>query len=171
MQIDTQERRRTLIVDRPVQRRIIRDVVVVPMSALAATSVVVAWFCDRLVEESLSYDIELPGLIPLLVSVLVFCAVSCFVIAVRGLRFSHRVAGPAYRICRSLERLRAGDTDFVVKLRKGDHLGEVAAELNRLIEHLRSRPANPAASAPHGAEQDFEPAFSTAGSSIPDGRG
>ena len=133
------ERRRILIVNRPAQQRIIAAVVLVPTAALAATSVVVAWFCRNLVMEALAADVVLPSLTPLLVAVLGFCLIGCFVIAYRGLRFSHHVAGPAYRICKSLERLRAGDIDFQVRLREGDYLGEIAEELNRYLEHLRTQ--------------------------------
>lgn len=137
MSDSSRERRRILIVNRPVQQRIVAAVVLVPTAALAITTLVVAYFCRRLVDEATQVDLELPSLSPLLWSVLGFCIVCSLVIVVRGLRFSHHVAGPAYRLCKSLERIRSGDVAFRVKLRDGDFLGEVADELNRLLESIR----------------------------------
>ncbi|MGE0143055.1 MAG: hypothetical protein AB7I19_05100 [Planctomycetota bacterium] len=175
------ERRRILIVNRPAQQRIIAAVVLVPSAALAVTSMVVAWFCRNLVMEALAADVALPSLTPLLVSVLGFCLIGCFVIAYRGLRFSHHVAGPAYRICKSLERLRAGDMDFQVKLREGDYLGEIAEEFNRYLEHLRTQRVGaidatdltaPSGASPQGTAEAVRPgpaANSPANTSIPAG--
>lgn len=169
------ERRRILIVNRPVQRRIVAAVVLAPTAALALTTVVVAYYCQRLVEEATLVDVALPSLSPLLWSVLGFCVVCSLVIVIRGLRFSHHVAGPAYRLCKSLERIRAGDTAFRVKLRDGDYLGEIADEMNRLLESMQaaartatSAGAGDAANAERTAEQPREdaratPAMATAG--------
>ena len=145
MKEKARERRRILIVNRPAQKRIITAVVLVPTAGLAITTVVVAFFCRRLVDEALLSDAELPSLAPLLYSVLGFCVICAAVIAVRGLHFSHHVSGPAYRICRSLERMRTSDVAFRVKLRRGDFLDEIAAELNLLLEHLDATPASGAA--------------------------
>jgi methyl-accepting chemotaxis protein len=55
------------------------------------------------------------------------------------LMLSHRVAGPAYRLTKSIKRVISGDFDFTVTLRKRDYLQDVAAGMNDLIDHLRAR--------------------------------
>jgi len=52
---------------------------------------------------------------------------------------SHRVAGPAYRINQCLKRLCTDDYGFVVSLRDGDYLQDLAANMNTLILRLRER--------------------------------
>ncbi len=54
---------------------------------------------------------------------------------------SHRVAGPAYRITRCVQRMCEGAYDFTVTLRKKDYLKDVAADLNVLLADLRKRQA------------------------------
>ena len=75
----------------------------------------------------------------MLYSVLGYSLVCSVVIVVRGLRFSHRVAGPAHRLAKSLERARNGDLSLRVTLREGDYLGEVAVELNQLLDVLQTK--------------------------------
>ena len=58
----------------------------------------------------------------------------------QALRFSHRIAGPIYRITKSLQQVRSGDIGFRVHLRQGDHLTEIAAELNLLLDWLNANP-------------------------------
>lgn len=54
---------------------------------------------------------------------------------------SHRVAGPAYRISRCVQRMMEGAYDFTVTLRKKDYLKDVASDLNVLLADLRKRQA------------------------------
>ncbi|MCA8941683.1 MAG: hypothetical protein KDB80_03915 [Planctomycetes bacterium] len=133
-------RRKILVVNKSVQRRIVLAVVLVPTVGLAFTTLIVAVFCRRLLTESLAIDGELPSLIPLLLSVLGFFVVCSVVMAVQGLRFSHRIAGPAFRLCKSLERIRSGDIGFRVTLRRGDYLTEIAEELNETLDWLNANP-------------------------------
>jgi len=53
-----------------------------------------------------------------------------------GVLESHRTAGAAYAIRRSIEQLRDGHTGVRVHLRRGDHLQDLGREVNRLAESL-----------------------------------
>ena len=55
---------------------------------------------------------------------------------------SHRVAGPAYRLNECLKRLVVDDYTFVVSLRKGDYMTELAGNMNALIVRLRAQQEN-----------------------------
>src|SRR5690606_16111315 len=70
-----QERRRTIVIDRAVQRRIVASVVLVPTAALAVAALVVAVFCRRLVHEARAAEADLPSLLPLFLTILGFCVV------------------------------------------------------------------------------------------------
>ncbi|MEZ5964386.1 MAG: hypothetical protein R3F56_11115 [Planctomycetota bacterium] len=135
-----ERRRRTLIVNEPLQKRIIVAVSLIPTIGLALATLIVAVFCRRLLGEALEQDVELPSLVPLFVSILGFTLAAGAVVVFQALRFSHRIAGPAYRLIRSMERVRSGDISFRVNLRRGDHLTEVAAEMNNLIDWLNENP-------------------------------
>ena len=137
---ETRNRRKLLVVNKAVQRRIIFAVIIVPTVGLAVSTMIVAIFCRRLLTESLRVDAELPSLIPLLLAVLLFFVICSIVMAIQGLRFSHRIAGPAYRLCKSLERIRSRDIGFRVTLRKGDYLTELADELNQTLDFLNANP-------------------------------
>lgn len=50
---------------------------------------------------------------------------------------AHRVAGAAYRLEKSLDRILEGDISEVISLRKGDYLTRLAERLSRLQERLR----------------------------------
>jgi len=135
-----QERRRTIVIDRAVQRRIVASVVLVPTAALAVAALVVAVFCRRLVHEARAAEADLPSLLPLFLTILGFCVVCSVVIAVRGLRFSHRIAGPTYRICRDLATIRTtGDAALRIRVRKADFLHELAAEINEFLDWVETR--------------------------------
>jgi hypothetical protein len=45
-----------------------------------------------------------------------------------------------YRINESIKRIRQGDISFRVTLRKGDHLTDIAEELNKLLDWLNANP-------------------------------
>lgn len=133
-------RRRVLVVNEQLQKRIIVGISLIPTAGLAACTVIVAVFCRRLLGEATQQDVELPSLVPLFLSVLGFTLAAGAVVVFQALRFSHRIAGPAYRLIKSMERIRTGDISFRVNLRRGDHLTEVAAEMNSLLDWLNQNP-------------------------------
>lgn len=63
-------------------------------------------------------------------SIIFFGAVSIFI--------SHKVAGPLFRLKRSLDLVTHGDLSVVIKLRKWDDLKDLAEHINLLIEELRT---------------------------------
>ena len=62
--------------------------------------------------------------------ILLFGAISIFI--------SHKVAGPLYRLKKTLAEVTAGNLNVVVKLRKWDDLKDLADHLNILIDELRT---------------------------------
>jgi methyl-accepting chemotaxis protein len=51
---------------------------------------------------------------------------------------SHKIAGPLFRLKRSVDRVTQGDLSVVIKLRKWDDLKDLAEHINLLTEELRT---------------------------------
>ncbi len=62
--------------------------------------------------------------------------VTLIVIAMFGMLFLHRVAGPVYRFRLTFQTINRGDVPRPVKLREGDFFGETAGEINKLIRRM-----------------------------------
>lgn len=60
-----------------------------------------------------------------------------FVIVAFSIIFSHRIAGPVYRLERTLDMVIKGEDVRDIKLRKGDELQELAARINDLIHIVK----------------------------------
>ena len=85
------------------------------------------------------WEIVLP---PLIINNLIIM----IVISVIGVRYSHRIAGPAYRIKEDIKRVIDDGETIQVNLRKKDRLRELVGEVNRLIREysvLRDKQQNP----------------------------
>ncbi len=143
---DLTKRRRTLIVDAPLQRAFVVDVAMIPAMALGVTTVIVAAFCHRLRLEAEQTDAELSSLVPLLVSFVAFTIASAFAIVYQAVRISNRVIGPQVNMRHVINRVIAGEHDARVRLRKGDFMMPAADDINRLVEHFTRKtvdqPAN-----------------------------
>ena len=60
-----------------------------------------------------------------------------FVVGVLSILLSHRIAGPLYRIERTLDKIIQGeDTEFIT-LRKGDELQDLAGRINELMIFIK----------------------------------
>ncbi len=150
-----------MVVNKPLQGDLILKISLFPTLALAATTILLAVFCQKLTDEALLADIELPSLVPLLITVMGFVLVSVMFLLYNALKISHRIAGPIYRICKCIQRIRSGDASFEITLREGDHLEEVRDELNQLLDWLNENPppglklrASQAVSEPTPEKQD-----------------
>ena len=74
------------------------------------------------------------GVITLCITALVAVAV-----AFRLLLFSHRIAGPLYRLEKTAQQVGRGNLDFHVQLRSKDELQDFAQAMDTMISDLRSR--------------------------------
>lgn len=135
-----QNRRKQLVVNRPLQSKLILNIALYPALALAVIAIFTAVYCTRLMDEAMAADTDMPNLMPLFYLVISFELLAGIFLLGNSLKVSHKVAGPAYRICKSLERMRSGDLAFTVNLRKGDHLTEIRDELNKVLDWLNENP-------------------------------
>ena len=78
------------------------------------------------------FELILP---PILINNLVIL----IVISVIGVFYSHKIAGPIYRIQEDIKRVLGGEKDIVIRLRKKDKLKELADQVNKLIEEYNKK--------------------------------
>jgi len=58
-----------------------------------------------------------------------------------GMFYSHKLAGPIYRIEKSILALINGSRNLKVKLRKGDEFNKLADTINRLVDYSNNNTA------------------------------
>ena len=133
-------RRRTLIVNKEAQRRIVMAISLFPAISLALATMIIAVFCRKLLGEAERADASLPSLVPLFFSVLGFVLVSGLIVFHQAVKFSNKIAGPSYRLMRAFAHVKDGDFTTRIGLRKGDHLVELADAFNDFVEWLKEHP-------------------------------
>ena len=75
----------------------------------------------------------------LILTTLAVTAMVSFFSGFRLLLFSHRIAGPLYRLEKSAEAIGRGDLALQIRLRTGDELQEFARAMDGMVRDLRSR--------------------------------
>lgn len=65
-------------------------------------------------------------------------AIVTLVLGVSSIFVSHKVAGPIYRLKRSLAEVAGGNINLILKFRKRDELHDLADSVNLVIHELRS---------------------------------
>jgi hypothetical protein len=62
----------------------------------------------------------------------------CIVISIYSIFFSHKMAGPVYRLRISLDRMLAGDLDFKINVRKNDFFTNIVEKLEQLRNKIKN---------------------------------
>lgn len=88
----------------------------------------------------------------ILFRVLFFVIPVVFVIVAFSIVFTHRIAGPLYRLEMTLDKLIRGEDVEPVHLRRGDELQEFAGKINALIPRITGKedPVRPKDTPPEG---------------------
>lgn len=103
---------------------------------LYSTQTLTTAFIDSKLRVMSTANFLLPAI--LLIALIVTTAVA-LTGAVRLLLFSHKIAGPLYRLEKSAEAVQAGKLDFQVRLRSGDELQDFAHSMDAMVRELRTR--------------------------------
>lgn len=130
----SKNRRKTLLVNEQLQKKIVFHVTLAPLLALFISALTVTVFSGRLAQEAADLGSELPSLGIFFVSVVAFVIVFGLLLIRQALIFSNKVVGPNYRICKSLEQVRGGNPDVRIQLRHGDFNTDIAEEINLLLD-------------------------------------
>ena len=68
---------------------------------------------------------------------LLLVLVNVIIVFIVSIMYSHQIAGPAYKLEKSIQRIARGDLTFEIHLRKNDNLKEVAAAINQMLSRFR----------------------------------
>ena len=136
--VPSPDRRKRYLVKRELQVRMIVSCVLIVTAALVVQGGVLAFalhgVAQGLPNEGLLVIDALPGIVA--TGLLASLALLAPLVLALGLRYSHSLAGPLFRIEETLKRARAGEPARVGTLRKGDELGELAALVDEVLARL-----------------------------------
>lgn len=124
-----------------VTGRLARIALAVPGVVLCGTLVVLLCYCRELLRCAAAGERIVVGELGFWFVVGGFLATCTGVAVLQARRLGRLVAGPEHRLRRSLQRLRAGDYDFRVRLRNGDLLAGLAEECDALRAAMQQREA------------------------------
>ena len=131
-------RRRQIIVDSDLQKRMVMAATWPPSVGMVAAIVLLGLFCNRIGGEALQAGVELRSLLLMFLATSVFMVASMGFVIWTAVRISHRVAGPTVNVSNTLRRVREGDRSARVHLRRFDFLQSLAGTLNEHLEWLES---------------------------------
>jgi hypothetical protein len=147
------DRRRKVVVDPALQRRIVLSVsmpMVVILLIVLGAQVVFDW---NVRHGTLDVDGRVFGLPERALSAAMFFVFATLWQAVHALKVSQRIAGSVHRIREDLRAYRSGDRDVRVRLRANDLHSDLAAEINATLDWVgneagqfrgdRMRPTSP----------------------------
>jgi hypothetical protein len=104
-----------------------------PYSIYELMGTIVAHFALKNPDVAVHYSSKRDALITFLVLLHLGLTALTFFICIF---FSHRIAGPLYKLCKHLRLIREGAKPGKLFFRNGDYFQEVADELNETFDHL-----------------------------------
>lgn len=139
-------RLRSVLIHRPIQR----EFTLVVMSLLVISALTIGFVIHSTIRQALmgggyrfgtvsAYEVMSDVSYDLITRVSLVLFVTILVIALFGIFFLHRVAGPVYRFQTILRRLSRGEIPDEFRLREGDFFMETAEDFNRVLRILRSK--------------------------------
>lgn len=139
-------RRRTLMVNHSFQHRLIKDVSRTPLIALMAGMLIMAFCFRNMIQDAVDSGVRLNGVGLFVGCMTGYALLACFVTINLAYRISNRIAGPVYRLHKSMEQFKNGDTDCMIKLRDGDYLVETAEMFNQMVTEIENKDKVPSSS-------------------------
>ena len=137
---------RSVLIHKPMQR----EFTLVVISLLIISALTIAYVIHHTIHEAMmgggyrfgkisAYEVMSDVSYELVVRVSLVLFVTVMVIAVFGVFFLHRIAGPVYRFRAILRRVSKGELPDEFRLREGDYFTETAGDLNFVLRMLRER--------------------------------
>ena len=123
------------------QPRLLAGIEIIFIILLLISGVIFAIAANRdLTESYLKAHLTIHNTLEILVPSLALVNIAGLIVSVvLAVLFTHRIAGPVYRLCRILERVGQGDLTQAVKFRKNDELTELDDAATGMILGLRNR--------------------------------
>ena len=135
-----QQRRRQIIVNKLLQKRIVFAAAWAPSLCLAGAALLIGVFCIRLYQEALEARIFLPSVVYMFMVSVGFMVVATAYMMFAALKLSHRIAGPIFNFKRTLGRVQEGEIHARVLLREHDYLVEIQNDINSFLDWLQEHP-------------------------------
>lgn len=133
-------RRRRYFIDTRFQLKFIGLILLVVFGVAIFSSLTIYYYTWMLLGEKLANVYPQGRLVGILrtanVILLVRIVLLSPLVVVLAIFLSHRIAGPIYRIKKTLEEVAAGNYRARLRLRKTDELQDVAEAVNKVIEIL-----------------------------------
>jgi len=134
-------RRRKYFIKNSTQSRLILKTYVVLAVVLVLVGTLFYIAANRNLEEDyfkahLVLKTTMDNLLPILIAV---NGISLILAAFLIVRFTHRIAGPVYRLKKMAPRIAGGDLSRELKFRQSDEAKEIAEAVNQIIEGLRQK--------------------------------
>lgn len=146
----------------------IRMSTLLPVAGVIVSTSVIAWFANDLLEQAKDREIEMVGLMPLFLALLVIAGISTALVFLQSARSARRLTGPVHRIKVGMQRVRQGDIAHRVHLRRDDELSQLAAEFNTLLDWLNENPPAGVRTGGDVVEMEVDPQFSNQLDECPD---
>ena len=135
--------RKKYFVDRGLQLRFTRFVVLFALGSSALTGLVVFYTVFMILGERLAQAYPQAQLVYVFRSVHLALVVNLFVVLpflfYFSIKFSHRIAGPLPKIYQALRNMGRGNFDIKLTLRRNDELKELADIINETAKNLKER--------------------------------
>ncbi len=136
----------TVLIHKPMQR----EFTLVVISLLILSALTIGFVIHSTIREAMmgggyrfgkisAYEVMSDVSYNLIVRVSFVLFVTILIIAVFGVFFLHRIAGPVYRFRSILHRIAQGDIPEEFQLRSGDYFTETAEDLNHVLRILKER--------------------------------
>lgn len=144
--IKNKRRLRSVLIHKPIQR----EFTLVVISLLIISALTVAFVIHYTIREAAmgggyrfgkisAYEVMSDVSYNLITRVSLVLFVTIMIIALFGIFFLHRIAGPVYRFQGILRRIAKGEIPDEFRLREGDFFIETAEDLNRVLRLLREK--------------------------------
>lgn len=139
-------RRKKYFVDRGLQLRFARFVILFALGASVFTGATVFYTTFFMLGERLADVYPQGRLVEIFQSVhlvlLIEAVIVIGIIFYGSIKFSHRIAGPLPKIYETLRQIGKGNFDVHLVLRKRDELRELADVINEMTKNLKERESN-----------------------------
>ena len=137
-------RARNILIHKPMQKEFSMVLIALLMvSSLAISFVIHSTIREAVFGSGYRFGKISPSEILSDVSYLLIVRVACVffitlvIIAMFGVFFLHRVAGPVYRFRQTFLKLNRGEIPPTIRLREGDFFEETAQEINKYLDKMR----------------------------------
>jgi hypothetical protein len=129
-------RRGQVWIDPQFQGRYLRQILQLELLAVAATVVVSLALAFALISPDFRFGIGWRWIFGVFAAMIVGCSI---VLIWLGVRVSHKMSGPVYRMRQDLAAIREGRVPRPIRLRKGDAFQELAEDINKTIDFLKQK--------------------------------